>query len=130
MKLIVGGQFSGKYERLLELGFSPAEIANGDLDSFEEAFSKPAIYRVNFLLRRLLKEGKDVSLLLEAVKSHPDVTLACDEVGCGVVPIDPEERNYRGQVGRFCCQASALADSVERVWCGIVTELKASVEHS
>ena len=130
MKLIIGGQFSGKYERLLELGFSPAEIANSSSDSLEEAFSKPAIYRVNFLLRRLLKEGKDASLLLEAVRSHPEVTLVCDEVGCGVVPVDPEERHYREQVGRFCCQAAALADSVERIWCGIVTELKAAGEPS
>ena len=59
MKLITGGIFAGKYERLLALGYKPEEIANGETVSFEEAFEKPALTRLNFLIRRLLEAGID-----------------------------------------------------------------------
>lgn len=34
MKLIIGGIFAGKYERLLALGYKPEEIANGETVPF------------------------------------------------------------------------------------------------
>ncbi|MGI5857231.1 MAG: bifunctional adenosylcobinamide kinase/adenosylcobinamide-phosphate guanylyltransferase [Candidatus Merdivicinus sp.] len=129
MKLIVGGLFAGKWERLQELGFSPEEIADCRTSRLEAAFEKPAVYRVNALIRRMAEESRDMAELLDAVRAHPEVVVVCDEVGCGVVPADPLEREYRERVGRFCCEAAKMADSVERVWCGIVTELKAGERH-
>lgn len=129
MKLIVGGLFAGKWERLQELGFSSEEIADCRTLGLEAAFEKPAVYRVNALIRRMAEESRDMAELLDAVRAHPEVVVVCDEVGCGVVPADPLEREYRERVGRFCCEAAKMADSVERVWCGIITELKAGERH-
>lgn len=125
MKLIIGGIFAGKYERLLALGYKPEEIADGETVSFEEAFEKPALYRLNFLIRRLLEAGVDPKeFVLDKVKRHPDLTIVCDEVGGGVVPIDKGDREYREVVGRICCELAALASQVERIYCGIPTVLK------
>ena len=125
MKLITGGIFAGKYERLLALGFQPEEIANGETVPFAEAFQKPALTRLNFLIRRLLEAGMDPkAFVLEQVKQRPSITIACDEVGGGVVPIEKGDREYREAVGRICCELAAMAEEVERVYGGIPTILK------
>ena len=46
------------------------------------------------------------------------------EVGGGVVPIEKGDREYRETVGRICCELAAMAEEVERVYCGIPTILK------
>ncbi|MGI5893273.1 MAG: bifunctional adenosylcobinamide kinase/adenosylcobinamide-phosphate guanylyltransferase [Candidatus Merdivicinus sp.] len=126
MKLLIGGIFSGKYERLLALGLSPDQIADGSEAAFADAFAKPALYRLNVLIRRLLAAGVDpMEFVLENAVKNPSITIACDEVGGGVVPIDREEREYREAVGRICCKLAEKASRVERIYCGIPTVLKA-----
>lgn len=130
MKLIIGGIFSGKYERLLALGYKPEEIADGSSVLLEEAFEKPALYRLNALIRRLLADGQEpLPLILDQIAGHPSITIACDEVGGGVVPIEREEREYREAVGRICCKLAEKATSVERIYCGIPTILKSEEQH-
>ena len=46
------------------------------------------------------------------------------EVGCGVVPIDPDERRWREEAGRLSCLLAERADTVIRVCCGIPQLLK------
>ena len=58
------------------------------------------------------------------MKQHPSITIACDEVGGGVVPIDKGDLEYREAVGRICCELAAMAEEMERVYCGIPTILK------
>lgn len=53
-----------------------------------------------------------------------DAVVICDEVGCGIVPIDRSERLYRDVVGHVCCYAASRAESVIRVSCGIGTRIK------
>lgn len=125
MKFITGGIFAGKYERLRALGFAPDEIADGRDVPFGEAFAKPALYKLNALVRRLLAAGEDpMEFVAKQAALHPDIVIACDEVGCGVVPIEKEERDYREAVGRISCLLAERASSVERIYCGLITELK------
>ena len=46
------------------------------------------------------------------------------EVGCGVVPVDPDERKWREDAGRLSCLLAARAETVVRVCCGIPQLLK------
>lgn len=82
-------------------------------------------------------EGRPILSGLEAwVRTHPettaeqladgnpDVVILCDEVGCGVVPLDPEERAWRERVGRLCCRLAEHAQGVERIFCGLPMILK------
>lgn len=46
------------------------------------------------------------------------------ELGCGVVPLDAEERAYRERAGRLSCLLAERADTVVRVCCGLPQLLK------
>jgi len=48
----------------------------------------------------------------------------CNEIGSGLVPVDPAERARRERVGRLCCALAAQADQVVRVVCGVGTVIK------
>lgn len=48
----------------------------------------------------------------------------CDEIGCGLVPMDPKEREHREQVGRLCIELARRADRVIRVICGVGMVIK------
>ena len=46
------------------------------------------------------------------------------EIGCGVVPIDPVERERREAAGRLSCLLAERAETVVRVCCGLPQLLK------
>ena len=56
--------------------------------------------------------------------AHPGGVLICDEVGCGVTPLDRNDRVWREAVGRLCCELAARAEAVYRVHCGVGVRLK------
>ena len=48
----------------------------------------------------MLKEDKDPLSLADTLCGH---VIICDEIGCGIVPIDRADENWRESVGRLCC---------------------------
>ena len=50
------------------------------------------------------------------------------ELGCGVVPMEAESREWRERTGRVCCALALRAKRVVRIWCGIPTVLKGENE--
>lgn len=52
------------------------------------------------------------------------LVVICDEVGCGVVPMDAFERAWREKVGRVCCYFAKEAAQVIRVVCGVGKRIK------
>lgn len=67
-------------------------------------------------------EPEDFLYLLPPLRE--DAVVICNEVGLGIVPVDPVERMYREVTGRICCRLAARAVSVERVQCGIPMRIK------
>ena len=55
---------------------------------------------------------------------HPDCVIISDEIGNGIVPLDPFEREYRDRLGRMLVEIASKADRVERVICGIGQRIK------
>ena len=53
-----------------------------------------------------------------------DCIIICDEVGNGIVPVEPFEREYRERVGRLLIRLAGKAEEVERVICGIGQKIK------
>ncbi|MBD5517241.1 MAG: hypothetical protein HDR07_01665 [Lachnospiraceae bacterium] len=53
-----------------------------------------------------------------------DCIIICDEVGNGIVPMEPFEREYRERVGRLLIRLAEQAEEVERVICGIGQKIK------
>ena len=112
MILIIGGAGQGKLDYVLQkTGYTPDQVAHTP----EEAETRP-IFDGLERWPDLDEEG------LLAV--NPDVILICDEVGCGVVPVERERRSWREQVGRLCCRLAARAERVERIFCGLPMVLK------
>ena len=54
----------------------------------------------------------------------PHRILVTDEIGYGIVPVDPFEREYREETGRICCLLAERSEEVWRVCCGLGTRLK------
>ncbi|MDO5141924.1 MAG: bifunctional adenosylcobinamide kinase/adenosylcobinamide-phosphate guanylyltransferase [Eubacteriales bacterium] len=84
----------------------------------------PGLPLVRDLHRRVQAElaaGRDPLALLSELYG---CAITCDEVGCGVVPLDPADEAYREAVGRLCCVLAARADAVIRVTAGLPQYLK------
>lgn len=97
-----GAGKEAQHDRLTGLD-DPARL--DDLGGFEEAVGH------SNLAERILKE-------------NPQIILIGNEIGCGLVPVDAFERNYREQYGRICTKLAQRAQRVDRVVCGIGVRLK------
>lgn len=58
------------------------------------------------------------------IREHPNAVVVADEIGCGVVPTDADERAWRERAGRALCDIAAYSDAVVRVSCGIGVKIK------
>ena len=63
--------------------------------------------------------------LLDELRGH---VVTCDEIGCGVVPIERNDENWREAVGRLCCALAEQADAVIRVWAGVPQFIKGELK--
>jgi adenosylcobinamide kinase/adenosylcobinamide-phosphate guanylyltransferase len=101
------------------------EIAEGSQDSFEAAMKCRVIHGLHEYIRRLLKEGKSVDAFLLALRQqNPDVVITVNELGCGIVPLDPEDREWREVSGRAAVQLARTSGEVYRMVCGIAVQIK------
>lgn len=114
MILLVGGVGSGKRafarERLgiLEDAVDDAVLGSG-----------AAVARAQELAR---DAAADPSSLADRLASRSVVMV--DQVGCGVVPLDRDERAWRERAGRLSCELALRADAVVRLVCGCPQVIK------
>lgn len=125
MKLVVGGAFQGKYNFVKKQFDFVEEWLDGYVCSKSEIFSCRGMVHFHDFIKRELAEGKDIEgLAEEIIQKNPDIIIVSNELGYGVVPVDPFDRKYREAVGRTCEKLAAFADEVYRVVCGIGTAIK------
>ena len=74
-------------------------------------------------VQELAAECDNMSKLADKLMSEYKVIIAT-EIGGGVVPIDPKERDAREKAGRLSCLLAERADAVVRVFCGIPMVIK------
>ena len=104
MILVTGGRGAGKRSFVTDvLGFSPEQFAEDG----------PVLYGL---------ESMDPLPSLETLLDRGVVV--CREVGCGVVPMDRGDRDWREAVGRLCCALAREAEAVYRLQCGLAMRLK------
>lgn len=120
MIFVFGGEFEGKSEYVRErFGF---EAVSASADSVAAA---PAVRDFHLFLRDIIKNGADIFSEIDAVlEVNPDIVIISNEIGCGVVPLDKHDREYREAVGRANCYLAKKAKEVIRVVCGIGQEIK------
>lgn len=126
MRMIIGGSFQGKLSYAeAHTGLSEKEFADGSSCGSEALFRAKGIRNFQEYIKRQLLDGQPVDELAEQlIEKNPDIVVVTDEVGYGVVPVNPFERRYREACGRICCKLAAFSEEVVRVVCGIGTVIK------
>ena len=106
MVLVVGGRNQGK-------------------SAFAKSLSEDVVKDLHVEIRTCMEQGEDPWVLAEQVQlSHPNGVITLAELGCGLIPIDEFEREYRETVGRISCELAKKADAVYRVCSGLPTQIK------
>ena len=106
--LVIGGAYQDKTKAALEyLKLSESALKEGELlENFASFYRK--------------WESND-DALLDFLKNKISV---CDEMGCRIVPLHKNDRDFRENLGRFLCRLAERADIVLRVQCGIAAAIK------
>ncbi len=112
--LIVGGAYQGKKELAKKL----FHLNDNDFVGMENK----AIYNLHEYIK--LNNITDVSDFANSLKNK---IIICDEIGCGVVPIDKKLNDWREITGRVCCEIASFADIVIRVTAGMPQVIKGRI---
>ena len=122
MIMITGGAFQGKRDFAKHnFGITENEIFDGGKCSFAEMVNARCITHYELAVRRLLKEKKDPIEFTECLNCE---VVIMNEIGCGIIPLDKSEREWREMTGRAGCILADRAETVYRVCCGIPTIIK------
>ena len=126
MIMIIGGAWQGKTAFAETLtGISQEQWTDGSTCGENEIYSCKGIRSFHEYVRNALREKWDLDKFPERLSlENPDIVIVTNELGYGIVPLDPEERTWRETDGRLCARIAAEADEVYRVICGIGTRIK------
>ena len=126
MILFIGGAWQNKKETALRItGLSPDCVTDGAVCGPDEIFHARIIDHFHmYLLEAMRRGGQAEELADKLCEMNPGVCVICNELGCGVVPLDPEERAWREAVGRACSRLASFSLEVYRVICGIPVRIK------
>lgn len=130
MKLIIGGTAQGKLEyTLLKYNLQKNMVWDGSLPKEEndiERKESPIVINHfhQWVRSRMINGGNPEDEIKSFLDYNEDCIIICDEIGNGIVPIDPFEREYRERVGRILVQIAKRAEEVERIICGIGQKIK------
>ncbi len=98
----------------------------GGMAQGKSAFARSLSSETEFVdnLQDIVRQALDTGAPVPQASEFLGKTVVCTELGCGIVPLDAGEREWREQTGRLCCDIAALADCVYRVTCGIAQCIK------
>ena len=122
MVLIIGGAYQGK----TEYAKKTYSLQDADIFTCENTGIDPNARAIRHLERFALacvRAGKEPEEVLNAIDLS-DKILICEDISCGVVPMDAVEREWREAVGRMNAMLAAKAARVTRLFCGLPLELK------
>jgi len=119
MDLVIGGAYQGK----LSFARERFDLREDDIFTCTEEAEPDRSYRcIQHLERYVYYCVKNNIPLRDDFRE--DAVLLSDDIFCGVVPIEPVERAWREETGRFLGKLSRRADSVHRLFCSLPLQLK------
>lgn len=124
MKLIIGGAYQGKREfAVSEFSLKAAEIFT--CTGMELDYSARCIDKIEEFTLACVKAGVEPADVFRANREKwADSILICQDIFCGVVPMQAELREWRNATGRLCQYLSREAEQVSRIFCGLEQRLK------
>ena len=124
MNLIIGGAYQGKRE-FAKTAFSLEEAQIYPCQGAEIDFSFPCIDRLEEFTLACVRIGIDpIAYFQDHEAQWQASTLICQDIFCGVVPLEAELRQWRNVTGQLCQYLSKNAHRVSRVFCGLEQRLK------
>ena len=125
MHLIIGGKYMGKLAYARTLYGEEVSVCDLAVEEPESMFAARVVTNLQDGARSILKRGERAIDFFEANSSRiDDKILIGDEIGSGIVPVDPFERLWRDETGYLYQFLAARAELVDRVWAGIPSRLK------
>lgn len=126
MIFIFGGYAQGKLNfALKKYGLDYSDVFDSQQNDFSEYRGERIINHFEYMIKKWLEHDENPFVKTEEIL---DLLASCviisQEVGCGLVPVDEDERRFREAVGRANCLVSEKADTVYRVCCGLGLKLK------
>ena len=124
MILILGGAYQGKLDFAKgKFGLSCEDIftcTDTNLD-----ISKKCIYRLEEFTFSCIQAGIDPLQQFQFLYPQSgDTVFICQDIFCGVVPMERQLRLWRDATGKLCQYLSGQADAVYRIYCGLEQRLK------
>lgn len=126
MILIFGGVYQGKLAYAMErFGLTQTDVHRCGDDDIAIPENKRAIYEIDRWVLALVRAERDVSeAVAELIAQNENAIVICNDISCGVVPIDPGMRKWREEVGRALGTIARSCDEVIRLFCSIPTRVK------
>jgi adenosyl cobinamide kinase/adenosyl cobinamide phosphate guanylyltransferase len=130
--LIFGGAYQGKLGYALERsGLARDDVFFCSDTDVNMPSGKTIVYGIDKWFLALVKAGKDVpkavGRFMETnlqTDADPQTLVVCNDVSCGVVPVDRDQRKWREETGRAMGRLAQYSSEVVRLFCGIPTKIK------
>lgn len=128
MHLVIGGKYMGKLTYVKTLYGENVSMCDLSVEEPESMLAARVITNLQDGVRFFLKRGERCADFFEVNLSRLNgKVLIGDEIGSGVVPMEPFERLWRDETGFLYQFLAAKAELVDRVWAGIPCRLKGKV---
>ena len=126
MILMIGGRYQGKLDYACEtFGISHKDVFNCTREKVEVDYEKAILNNVEELVYACLANNRDPMKYLAARKSRwIDSVMIINDISCGLVPMDADDRAFREAVGRTAMYLAQEAENVTRVFAGLGKRLK------
>ena len=116
LKLIIGGACQGKTEYArTQLGIPVEEIFTCSEEQVPN-FQVRCLDHFERYLRGCAKRGDEP---VSPQDLRKDAVIICEDITCGIVPIDPIDRRWREMTGRYLQKIAGTGADVIRMVCGI-----------
>jgi len=125
MILVFGGAYQGKLDYALNrFSLTEDDIYRCSASDTAMPENKKLVYELDKWIFALVQADGVGDALDRFVRANPAAIVICNDISCGVVPADAQQRQWREAVGRSLATLARTSDEVIRLFCGLPTHLK------
>lgn len=120
MKFITGGAYQGKKDFVIShLNICIKDIYDGSILDLNKILKCICVNNYHIFIKNLIKKDIDpIKFTEKLLTENSDIIIIMNEIGCGIVPVDKNERFWREMCGKCGCIIAEKSETVVRVVCG------------